>query len=89
MALQINLNLKSKHGLLLTPTYTSDPSAPAMSTVPSQHFFGINWAPDHKSETQLKGWQELVDRMYKVYNKSPLGHQKPLNPLVLLDWSPA
>ena len=52
-----------------------------MSTVPSQHFFGINWAPDHKSETQLKGWQELIDRMYKVYNESPLGHQKPLNPL--------
>jgi hypothetical protein len=76
-----HLNLESKHGLLLTPTYASDPNTPAMSTVPSQRFFGINWAPDHKSETQLKGWQELIDRMYKVYNESPLGRQKPLNPL--------
>ena len=74
-----HLNLELKHGLLLTPTYTSDPNAPAMSIVPSQHFLGINWAPDHKSETQLKGQQELIDRMYKVYNESPLRCQKHLN----------
>jgi len=52
-----------------------------MSTVPSQSFFGINWTPDHKSKTQLKGWQELIYRMYKVYNESPFRCQKPLNPL--------
>jgi len=76
-----HLNYKSKHGLLITPTYSSDPNAPIMNTVPTQRFFGINAAIDHKSETQLQGWKDLVDQMYKVYNESPLGHQKPLNPL--------
>jgi hypothetical protein len=58
-----------------------DPDAPVMNTVPTQRFFGINAAVDHKSETQLQGWKDLVERMYKVYNKSPLGHHKPFNPL--------
>jgi hypothetical protein len=52
-----------------------------MNTIPTQRFFGINAAVDHKSETQLQGWKDLIDRMYKVYNESPLGRQRPLNPL--------
>jgi hypothetical protein len=76
-----HINLESKHGLMVTPTYASDPDAPAMNTIPSQRFFGINTAIDHKSETQLQGWKDLIDHMYKVYNDSPLGHWKPLNPL--------
>ena len=76
-----HLNYESKHGLLLTPTYATDSDKPAMNTIPTQRFFGINAAIDHKSETQLQGWRDLIDRMYKVYNESPLGCQKPLNPL--------
>jgi hypothetical protein len=76
-----HLNYESKHGLMITPTYSMDPNAPIMNTLPAQRFFGINAAVDHKSETQLQGWKDLVERMYKVYNESPLGHQKPLNPL--------
>jgi hypothetical protein len=76
-----HINLESKHGLMVTPTYTSDPNAPAMNTIPSQRFFGINTAIDHKSETQLQGWKDLIDHMYKVYNDSPLGRRKSLNPL--------
>ncbi|KIM77638.1 hypothetical protein PILCRDRAFT_11892 [Piloderma croceum F 1598] len=56
-----HLNYESKHGLLITPTYSSDPNAPIMNTVPTQRFFGINAAIDHKSETQLQGWKDLVD----------------------------
>jgi len=82
MELLINTSTyESKHGLLLTPTYVTDPDKPTMNTIPTQRFFGINAAIDHKSETQLQGWRDLIDRMYKVYNESPLGHQKPLNPL--------
>jgi hypothetical protein len=33
------------------------------------------------TETQLQGWKDLIECMYKVYNESPLGCQKPLNPL--------
>jgi hypothetical protein len=66
---------------MITPTYSFDPDAPIMNTIPSQRFFGINSAIDHKSETQLQGWKDLVERMYRVYNGSPLGRQKPLNKL--------
>ena len=72
-----HLNHESKHGLLLTPTYTTDPDKP----VPTQQFFGINMAIDHKSKTELQGLKDLIDRMYKVHNESPLGCQKPINPL--------
>jgi hypothetical protein len=74
-----HLNHESKYGLLLA--YASDLDRPTMNTVPTQQFFGINATIDYKSETQLQGLKDLIDRMYKVYNKSPLGHQKPLNPL--------
>jgi hypothetical protein len=63
-----HLNYESKHGMILTPTYSSNPNAPAMNTMPCQWFFGINAAIDHKSETQLQGWKDLIERMYKVYN---------------------
>jgi hypothetical protein len=76
-----HLNYESKHSLMITPTYSFDPDAPIMNTIPSQHFFGINSTIDHKSETQLQGWKDLVERMYQVYNRSPLGQQKPLNKL--------
>ncbi|KIM88216.1 hypothetical protein PILCRDRAFT_3255 [Piloderma croceum F 1598] len=76
-----HLNYESKHGLLVTPTYSMDLDAPVMNTIPTQCFFSINAAVDHKSETQLQGWKDLVKRMYKVYNESPLGHHRPFNPL--------
>ncbi|KIM79991.1 hypothetical protein PILCRDRAFT_89849 [Piloderma croceum F 1598] len=56
-----HINLKLKHGLMVTPTYASDPDAPTMNTIPSQQFFSINTAIDHKSETQLQGWKDLID----------------------------
>lgn len=67
--------------MILTPTYSSNPNSLVMNTMPCQQFFGINAAIDHKSETQLQGWKNLIERMYKVYNKSPLGQRKPLNSL--------
>jgi len=76
-----HLNYESKHGMILTPTYSSNPNAPAMNTMPCQRFFGINAAIDHKSETQLQGWKDLIERMYKVYDERPLGQRKPLNSL--------
>ena len=59
------------------PTYLEDHNAPALSIVPVQRFFGINAAINHKSETQLQGWKDVVTRMYEVYNASALGHLKP------------
>jgi hypothetical protein len=72
-----HLNYKSKHGLLCVPAYSSNPDALAMDSVPTEHFFGINSAVDHKSETQLHGWKDLISRMYTTYNASPLGCRKP------------
>ena len=66
---------------MIMPTYSFDPDAPIMNTIPSQCFFSINSAIDHKSETQLQGWKDFVERMYQVYNGSPLGPWKPLNKL--------
>lgn len=63
------------------PIYSSDTTEPVSDAIPTQCFFGINHAIDHKSEAQLRGWQDLMYRMYKFYNESPLGRQKPLNPL--------
>lgn len=67
--------------MLRAPSYNSDTPDNALSTIPVERFFGINQAVNHKSETQLKGWQDLMDRMYKAYNESPLGRRKPINPL--------
>lgn len=44
-----HLNYESKHGLLLMPTYATDPDKPAMNIIPMQRCFGINAAIDHKS----------------------------------------
>ncbi|KZP10314.1 hypothetical protein FIBSPDRAFT_913879 [Athelia psychrophila] len=76
-----HINFEAKHGTMRIPDYASNPSNPILSTIPTQRFFGISTATDHKSETQLRGWVDLLDRMYKVYNSSPLGRRKPLNPL--------
>ena len=77
-----HLNLESKHGRIVVPTYSSDTNEPLdTNPIPAQRFFGINSAVDHKSETQLQGWKDMITRMYEVYNASPLGCQKPLNPL--------
>lgn len=48
-----------------------------MDSIPTERFFGINSAVDHKSETQLHGWKDLISRMYTTYNVSPLGRRKP------------
>ena len=75
-----HLNIESKHGLLLSvPTYSPNPHAPLLSSIPTQQFFGINAAVDHTSETQLQGWLDLVTCLYETYNASPLGQRKPLN----------
>lgn len=69
-----HLNIESKHGLLSSvPTYSPNPHAPLLSSIPTQQFFGINAAVDHTSETQLQGWLDLVTRLYETYNASPLG----------------
>jgi len=51
-----------------------------MNSIPTERFFGINSAMDHKSKTQLHGWKDLISRMYTTYNASPLGRRKPYDP---------
>jgi len=72
-----HLNYESKHGLLCVPAYSSNPDALTMDSIPTEHFFGINSAVDHKSETQLHSWKDLISCMYTTYNASPLGCHKP------------
>lgn len=49
------------------------------SAIPTQRFFGIHAATNHKSETQASGWKEVVEEMYEVYNASPSGRRKPMD----------
>ncbi|KAJ7679602.1 hypothetical protein B0H17DRAFT_1235013 [Mycena rosella] len=41
---------------------------------------GLTQAPNHTSEEQLAGWQNIVDEMYEIYNASPLGKLHPEDP---------
>lgn len=76
-----HINYESKHGTLKVPDYAKNPNAIMANSVPKLRFYGLNTAIDHKSKTQLQGWKDVMAKMYTVYNASPLGRRKPLNPL--------
>ncbi|RDX46785.1 hypothetical protein OH76DRAFT_1442708 [Lentinus brumalis] len=42
-----------------------------------RRFLGINSAPNHTSETQLNGWEEMMDDFHQIYNDSPRGLATP------------
>jgi hypothetical protein len=58
-----SVNYESKYVTLRVPDYATCSSGglpDAMLAVPADRFFGISSAPNHTSETQLAGWQEVV-----------------------------
>jgi hypothetical protein len=69
------VNYESKYVTLQVPDYVTRSSggAPdAMTAIPADRFFGISSAPNHTSETQLAGWQEVVQEFYELFNDMPL-----------------
>ena len=70
-----SVNYESKYVTLQVPDYVacSSGGAPdAMTAIPADHFFGISSALNHTSETQLAGWQEVVQEFYELFNDMPL-----------------
>lgn len=58
-----------------TTTPTSAPLKPAIRS------FGTWSTVDHKSETQLQGWKDIVDDMFSTFKRSPMGSSSSANPL--------
>ncbi|TFK21326.1 hypothetical protein FA15DRAFT_573000, partial [Coprinopsis marcescibilis] len=68
---------ESRHVTLLAPNYASKYGEPKREM--TTRLLGITNAPNHTSETQLKGLQELTTGYYSTYNSSNLGKQTPVD----------
>ncbi|EIW58834.1 uncharacterized protein TRAVEDRAFT_101714, partial [Trametes versicolor FP-101664 SS1] len=47
--------------------------------VHERRFLGIHSAPNHTSDSQLRGWQELTGTIFDTYNASPQGQADPID----------
>ncbi|RPD58133.1 hypothetical protein L226DRAFT_467446 [Lentinus tigrinus ALCF2SS1-7] len=45
-----------------------------------RRFVGIESAPNHTSEQQLVGWEDIITEFYDAYNSSPRGRHRHLDP---------
>ena len=36
---------------------------------------------DHKSETQVQGWKDIIDDIFSTFKRSPMGSSSPADPL--------
>jgi hypothetical protein len=55
-----NINLESHHATVID-----------QNNEKQTFFLGIGMAINHTSETQLEGWEELIEDMYQIYKTSP------------------
>jgi hypothetical protein len=61
------------NGSAATPS--SAPLEPVLRT------FGTWSTVDHKSETQVQGWKDVVDDIFSTFKRSPMGSSSSANPL--------
>ncbi|KAJ7093409.1 hypothetical protein B0H15DRAFT_905275 [Mycena belliarum] len=71
-----HLQFESRHMMLDVPTYTTNDGD---SRTKANRFLGIGSAPNHTSEAQLEGWQDLIHEMHTLFNESPQGQAEPLD----------
>jgi hypothetical protein len=72
------LNATEQHGARTggnTATPSSAPLEPVLRT------FGTWSTVDHKSETQVQGWKDVVDDIFSTFKRSPMGSSSSANPL--------
>lgn len=64
-----NINYEAKHVTFRDPK----------TGLPTTRILDITSAPNHTSESQLKGWQSVVHGVVQSFNTSPLGLDNPLD----------
>ncbi|KAF8193696.1 hypothetical protein BJ912DRAFT_1091697 [Pholiota molesta] len=84
-----NLNYESKHLNFKTTLYhDEDDIIPINAEAQTQilpgervtRFLGLTSAKDHTSATQVQGWKDSNQALHDVYNESPRGLEKHINP---------
>lgn len=74
-----HINFEFKCGLFVVPDYDSSPRSVNRTNIPTQRFYSVTSSVDHRSETQFKGWMDLIKWMAEEYNASSMGHLNPFD----------
>ena len=71
-------NMAEQHGEQSDSSNNATPSPPLKAVIRS---FGTWSTVDHKSETQVQGWKDVVDDIFSTFKRSPMGLLSSVNPL--------
>ena len=67
---------------------SGDNATPSPPLKPVIWSFGTWSIADHKSETQVQGWKDVVDDIFSTFKRSPMGLSSSVNPLEFVQRRP-